>query len=174
LLVHYDSIAHTQLGNYVYGTSNADAANHSVIAFGLGMMFNHRARSNPRHNVAHFWDRLSGPISKVSDQTEAHTTFSGFSFDATRKVARGQELCVSYGSDEWFTARGIEVVGDISNEAKPAYHDIDEMLKHGHCMTDVRVVESLIPMAGRGAFAKRSFKEGEEVDMSAADVVIAK
>eukprot|EP01034_Spumella_vulgaris_P033395 gene33395-41210_t len=37
------------------------------------------------------------------------------------------------------------------------------MTKYGHCLTDVIIAQSAIPLAGKGLFAKKSFLRNEKV-----------
>lgn len=45
-------------------------------------------------------------------------------------------------------------------------YSLDYLQEHGHCMTDIVVNESSIPLAGLGVFTKKGFKAGDIVSIS--------
>jgi len=65
----------------------------------------------------------------------------------------GEEGNTTYGGTE------VQKVGSRT-------YDLDELDRVGHCLSDIYVDESTIPLAGKGVFANRDFKKGEIVSIS--------
>ena len=63
-----------------------------------------------------------------------------------------------------FTSRNVPFA-EYFREPSHRY-TLEWLRENGHCMTDIFVNDSRIPMAGKGVFAKRSFKKGEIVSIS--------
>ena len=79
-------------------------------------------------------------------------------------VAVGEELYVSYGGPDWFESRYIPL--DENGYSAEPYTEL-ELQQVGHCLTDIFVKESLLPMAGQGVFAKKSYLKGDIVYVTA-------
>lgn len=70
-------------------------------------------------------------------------------------ITAGSELTLYYG--DWdFTKE------EVATAEKPE-RPVQWLQKHGWCIDNMRVAESTIPHAGRGAFARRKLKKGEIV-----------
>ena len=73
--------------------------------------------------------------------------------NSCRNLSVGEEIFTSYGEDDWFTARGIELKsenehGKFEDKSNNRY-DLDELTNGAYpCLTDVFVDESNVPGAG--------------------------
>ena len=170
-----DSVVHSwYLNDYIY---MSHVANHSEAPLGMAMIYNHH---NDQHrNVEHF----SSPY-PAKDITRARTIHSNFAYKTMSKPIRaGDELFTSYGSDDWFTGRGYELLtpevappsSDDSNSdnndddnTKPSLHSraLDDLRRDGVCLSHTYVNTSRIRLAGRGLFTKRSFQRGDLITVS--------
>jgi hypothetical protein len=129
LAVSQKDIDYWQLGNYVWFT---DESGISMAEFGLGMLFNHR---NPA-TVRHVWPKL---VTMTREQKLAHTTYSTVVNAASRDIAVGEELFVSYCDDtSWFDHRGI-TLNDTDENDVPLTRSLTELKEVGVCLTDVKV-----------------------------------
>ena len=155
LTVKHSAIRNWPLNNYVYSSEDES---YSMILFGLAMIFNHRKEKD----VEHKW--MDWPVVEVSLQkNEAHTIYTEVSHETTREVFAGEELFTSYGDDDWFTSRNIILNKTIPHIVK---YDINELKSIGHCLSDVSVKDSTLPLAGKGLYAKKDFKKDEIISIS--------
>lgn len=131
IAVDHVSISGTQLNNYVWST---DESHISMAEFGPGMLYNHR---NPPLFM-HHWPRN---MKQAAEQRHAHTTYPSVLNVAERDISQGEEIFVSYGSDNnWLEARGI-VVADVPESSNPPLmRTITELKEIGHCLTHVKVL----------------------------------
>ena len=135
LAVDHISVAGMQLNNYVWST---DESHISMAEFGAGMLYNHR---NPPLFM-HHWPKN---MKLASDQRHAHTTFPSVLNVAERDISQGEEIFVSYGSDnEWLEARGIVVADVPESSDPPPVRTLAELEAIGHCLTQAKVCNSLI------------------------------
>ena len=121
-----------QLNNYLWGT---DEPSISVAEFGAGMLLNHK---NPS-SISNSWPSYF----KISSEQElAHTISTSTPSIATRDVATGEELFVSYGEgNDWLEERGIFITLTAENDTYDApVRSKEELQRIGICMTDVQVI----------------------------------
>lgn len=134
-----------------------------ALMMGLGMIYNHGTHTK---NVA-YSAVGSQPVESMfyaDSGSKHHTTHSDIIFQTIKSVRIGEELMSYYGDSSWFTNRGL---APINNEAtKPSWISLPDLRKNGYCMSDVRVQESNIPLAGRGLFAAKRFRKGDIVTVS--------
>eukprot|EP00607_Mallomonas_marina_P010437 CAMPEP_0182425022 /NCGR_PEP_ID=MMETSP1167-20130531/11355_1 /TAXON_ID=2988 /ORGANISM="Mallomonas Sp, Strain CCMP3275" /LENGTH=429 /DNA_ID=CAMNT_0024605323 /DNA_START=223 /DNA_END=1512 /DNA_ORIENTATION=- len=146
------------LHNYVY-SANDEA--YSMILFGPAMLFNHRLPKD----VDHYW--TDWPVASIAEQKlEAHTVYTPVLHKANRKIEIGEEIFTSYGDNDWFHLRGIAhdaVETDLSTNQT---YTLDTLQEIGHCLTDIYIDQSTLPLAGNGIFASRSFKKDDIVSIS--------
>ena len=135
IAVDHGSIFGMQLDNYIWAAP--DEMHIGMAEFGAGMLYNHR---NPPL-IAHEWPFK---MKKASDQRHAHTTSSSVINVAERDISAGEEIFVSYSADnQWLEERGI-VVADIPESSDPPpVRTLAELEAIGHCVTDVKVYNSL-------------------------------
>lgn len=118
------------------------------------------------YNVFSYGESRGGSISQ---EVEGHTTYPCSEYVTNRDIVPGEELFVSYvseGSNSWFDAR--EIYKHISADSNSLLYSMDELHEVGHCLSDVKVAKSNIPLAGKGLFAKKDFKKGEIITISPA------
>ena len=155
ILVHNDLAMNSQLEYFVYAS---DEENYAVAVLGAAMMFNSLADES----VAHQWESEDvPPIESVEER--AHTNYTDFVFVAERPVRIGDEIYANYG-DRWFQDRNIQQTKP--EDITPARYDLSTLRSEGHCLTDLIVQESSIPMAGRGLFTTRAYRAGDIVSIS--------
>jgi hypothetical protein len=162
LMIPSDLINHWQLFNYVY-SANVDSF--SMALFGAGMLYNHM---NPK-NLDNYWHTTPHADAETYRDIYAHpyTTYTDIEYVANRPIRMGEELFASYGEGEdWFTSRGIKLSPVKYDPSNPPRYSQEFLEQQGHCMSDIEVRNSSIPLAGRGVFARRSFKKGEIVSIS--------
>lgn len=155
-------ISHWQLFNYVYG-ANVDSF--SMALFGAGMLYNHL---NPK-NLNNYWHTTPNIDAEIYRDIYAHpyTTYTDVEYVANRPIRMGEELFASYGDgNDWFASRGIEFSPLEYDPNNPPTYSADYLRQNGHCMTEIEVKNSSIPLAGRGIFAKKPFKKGDLVSIS--------
>eukprot|EP01042_Synura_sphagnicola_P000271 gene271-282_t len=122
------------------------------------MLFNHRLPKD----VSHKW--WEWPVTPVEAQrAEAHAIYTPVFHDATRDISAGEEIFTSYGDDSWFSLRGIPLNDTIPDRIQ---YDWEKLSEVGHCLSDVSLNESTLPLAGKGIFAERDFKKDEIVSIS--------
>eukprot|EP01041_Mallomonas_annulata_P004480 gene4480-8915_t len=157
LAVKYDDIVDTQLNNYVY---NSEEDGYSMVVFGAACLFNH---FNDPKDVAHFWD--DEIVVPIKDQlSEAFANYTQIRYLAEKPIIAGKEIFVSYGRDSWFSERGMKFNTSSNHDA--AIYDLGTLDKVGHCLTDIYIDESTIPMAGKGVFSTKSYKKGELISIA--------
>jgi hypothetical protein len=146
-----------QFSNYFYASRNGDYA---VCAFGISMMLNHLETPN----LDRSWSSSGLRYDHIQTLSlRPYTTYTEFDFTTNSKIQIGQELYTKYGSAQWFYDRDIPYDPSLRPGSRYTIH---ELQKVGHCLDNVRVGESLIPMAGRGLFANRNFQMNELVTLS--------
>jgi len=122
------------------------------------MIFNHR---NPK-DLEFQYSSFPPPIPKV-ERLNSHSSYSTMMYVALRDISPGEELFVSYGDAEWFTARDITLNDTIPEKIT---YDLTELSKVGQCLSHVYTDDSTVPLAGQGLFAKKDFSEGETIYVS--------
>lgn len=158
LNVKYSLVSGTQLNNYVY---NSEADGFSMVVFGAACIFNHLKEKH----LAHYWD--DEVIPPISDQLkEAYTNFTKVMYVAEKDIAAGQEILVSYGRDSWFEERNIPFDSSLAREKANELYDLVTLKRVGHCLTDLYMDTSVIPMAGKGIFSKLAYKKGDIVSIT--------
>lgn len=160
ILIEYEIIKRKQMSNYVFSSNND---RYSIAIFGAGMIFNHQ---NPK-NVVHLYNEIPPIPSQFIPlaSSQPYTTFPMLDFVAEQEILQYDEIFTSYGEDDqWFKSRNITFVPP--NEMISTISNFKELNENGHCLTDVYVNTSNIPMSGKGLFTKRSYKKGEIVTIS--------
>jgi len=158
LTFSHDYWSSWKLENYVFAT-NDDSR--SLLAFGMGMMFNNLP--DEERNVYDQWS--SEHVNCSPEPISAYSTSTDSLFYAKRDFAAGSELFISYGS-HWFEARSIAQINSSTADLPSLARDLAYLKAHGVCMTYVYVADSLIPLAGKGLFAKKRFGAGEVIYVS--------
>jgi len=155
LNVKYSLISDTQLNNYVY---NSEADGFSMVVFGAACIFNHMTEKH----LAHYWnDEVIPPVD--AQFSEAYANFTQVMYMADKEVKPGQEILVSYGRDSWFNERNIPFDPALALEKASVLYDLDTLKNVGHCLSDLYMDESSLPMAGKGIFSKLAYKKGDIV-----------
>jgi hypothetical protein len=159
ILVSYEAIRMKQLSNYVF---TSDDQVNAIALFGAGMLYNHRTPKN----VLHYYHEMPPSPSQVLPKTysQPYSTYPMLDWVAALDIAPYEELFTSYGADNWFTSRNIILSDSPKNVSYLSTYD--ELERYGHCITDVYVNHSTLPLAGNGLFSKRSFQKGETVTIS--------
>jgi hypothetical protein len=85
---------------------------------------------------------------------------------ASLNIAVGEEIVVDYGGLEWFNSRNVSY-----DEYEKTNYTLADLEVAGHCLTDIFVEDSPIPMAGKGVFTKKAHKKGDVVSISPALVL---
>jgi len=146
---------HWSLHDYVYGSELPDR---SLVIFGPAMLYNHQ--SADYKNVVHRW---SDDDINSKAESAPYATSTNIYFAPLENISSGQELFSYYG-ERWFNLRGIRQVHvDDSSEFK---HSLEYLNNNGICLSHIYVSQSKIPGAGKGLFAKKSFKKGEVISVS--------
>lgn len=154
LLVKNEFAMENQLQYFVYATEDEY---YDAIVFGEGMMYN----SLDAENAAHEWATELPGYDSLYDQP--FTNYSFFRYTVQKPVRIGEEFFVNYGN-EWFTQRSQKP--KTANEILKRRYSTIEMYKYGFCLSDVYVADSLIPIAGKGLFSKKSYVPGDTVTIS--------
>jgi uncharacterized protein len=158
----------TILNNYIYSSEN-DAF--GMITFGPAMIFNHQRQE--LKDVDHTWAEYEIPT--IDQQLASpNSDYSNVINKAVKNITVGEEIFTSYGDDDWFTAREIELKADsqadftrIKEETRYSIDELSSSLNKKYpCISDVYFAQSHNPDAGRGLFASRDFKKGEIVTVS--------
>jgi hypothetical protein len=126
----------SQIGNYVFG---GRFSLESWLVLGSGSLCNYCSKPN----ALLAWNDSSDKASIYLIAQEA--------------IVPGDEIFVSYGGDEWFSDRGLELLdADARGGLPPGIAP-----RQRRCLSDVYIGTSKIPGAGNGAFASRSFSKGD-------------
>lgn len=155
-------IFNSSLNNYVYCSEEDD---HSLLVFGIGMLFNHISDEN-KHKMTLEWSDTY--VSLVSQQYESHSTMTGVTHYVTTNniINKGEEIFIFYGNDEWFEDRNISII--LDNNVNEKNHKLSDeyLLTNGYCMTNVYLDKSDIPLAGKGLYANKNFIKGDIILIS--------
>lgn len=146
---------------FVYGS---DIAEYSMCALGSFMMMNHRDKPN----IQRKWSELEPSIinNPRTIQTHPYTTSRSFDLISTQKIAAGEEIFSNYGGEYWFEERHVKYNPQVNRQSPKIKYKLDDLISKGHCLKDISINQSSIPMAGRGVFANRHFVKGELVSIS--------
>jgi len=150
-----------QLNNYVYAS---EEDYYAMCIFGMAMIFNHM--NDEYYNAHHYWD-ISENIPKISDILMipySNYTSVSYSIRENFTVESGNEIFASYGDASWFLERNIQQIDIKSNDI--VLYKEEELKKVGHCLSNVMIFDSDIPLAGKGLFAYKNFKKDDIVDIS--------
>lgn len=160
IIIQFNLIKKFQLVNYVFSSSNN---NYVIGIFGIGMLFNHRNNKNIIHLYNSNPPLSSDILSLIFSQP--YTTYPMLDFVAEQNIIQYDEIFTSYGEgNSWFAPRNITLLDP--EEIISTTSTFEELDEYGHCLTDIYVNTSNIPLSGKGLFAKRSFRKGEIVDIS--------
>jgi hypothetical protein len=154
LLIKNSFAMENQLQYFVYAT---DDEAYDAIVFGEGMMYN----SLDTENLVHQWaDELQGFDSLYE---EPFTNYTSFKYTTEHSVRLGEELFVNYGI-EWFEQRSQQPIK--SSDVSKRRYSLADLDTYGFCLSNTYISESSIPMAGRGLFSHKPYKQGETVIIS--------
>lgn len=174
ITISHDLTSSTQLNNYVFST---DDEGYDMIVLGPLSLFNHR---QPNPSISHWWTDNTARDPGVNLQP--YSTYTRTDCKVTKLVLVGEEMFSSYGEDDWFVERGIQLQSDHSetggeygqNFVENGRVSPDVLMQDGICLSDVYVDDSYVAGAPNlGLFANRDFLEGEVVTISPV-IVIAK
>jgi hypothetical protein len=159
ILINYDLIRKRQLSNYVFASEDGTNA---IALFGASMLYNHRVPKN----IYYVYNDPAPPTSQVLPLTysQPYTTYPRLAFIAEANIEAYEEIFTSYGEDTWFSGRNITLKVPPANISYISTYE--ELEKYGHCITDVYLNSSTIPLAGQGLFPRRSFRKGDKVTIS--------
>lgn len=88
-------------------------------------------------------------------------------FYAHSNITVGEEIFSSYGGDDWFSGRGIEIMSPThESQDNSDSHTLQYLQENMYCMTNVFVGDSHLRMAGKGLFASKKFTKGEVIYVS--------
>mmetsp|Transcript_15740 Transcript_15740/g.26270 ORF Transcript_15740/g.26270 Transcript_15740/m.26270 type:complete len:878 (+) Transcript_15740:104-2737(+) len=143
---------------------------YSAVFFGPALMLNHAPEKEA--TIVKKWNRGVVP----PPETVALRPFSnylGVSFQARSKLKPGTEVTFMYGNEAYFAERNMHFNfrDDDYTATKPLSYSLDELDKVGHCLSDIYVNKSSIPMGGKGVFSAKTFEEGSTVSVSPVLVV---
>jgi hypothetical protein len=146
---------------FAYGS---DIPEYSACAMGSLMMMNHREIPN----IQRGWSSAEPSVinSARTIFTHPYTTSRSFDLVSTTKISAGEEIFSNYGGRYWFDQRHVTYnpqVNTLNPKFKYKLHDLKTV---GHCLSNIKVNQSGIPMAGRGVYAGRRFAKGELVSIS--------
>ena len=132
LLLSADYTIGWQIVNYYWGTEEPSI---SLAEFGPGMLINHK---NPP-SILHSWPSL---FTMSAEQELSHTTSTSVPSIATRDIATGEELFVSYSEgNDWLQERGVFITDAAEKDTyDPPHRSAEELQRIGICMTDVKVI----------------------------------
>ena len=151
-----------QLLKFAYGS---DIKEYSVCVFGSLMMMNHR--NDP--NIYRTWSAPTAANSQNNFRavyTRPYSIYRSMDVISSRSIDVGEEMFSSYGGEHWFDERNVPYNGQVNDDLPQYQYDLSTLQKIGICMSDLYVGESEIPMAGKGVFARRSFRRGDLVSVS--------
>ena len=158
ILVSASFVRRWKLAYYVCST---DVEHLDRVTLGTCMMFNHMGSN--QHNIA---SRLSNEHKHLSDSHLERTISDYAQYGTTMNVSPGEELFISYGGDEWFHSRSIEVT-QLNDTSKINFsHNLNYLQENGICLSNIYNKKSMIPYAGYGIFAKRKFFKNEIIIVS--------
>lgn len=120
-----------------------------MLANGEASFFNVLPEKPSRDNAG--LDRISSP------GAGAITHFHNMNWKIQKDLDEGSEIFIHYG-EGWFQERGY------TNQPLPiARRSVSWLREHGYCLDNIVPGESGLKHAGRGAFARRDLKEGDEI-----------
>lgn len=90
---------------------------------------------------------------KVDLNAGAITQYDGISSVATRDIPAGAEITIDYEDFEY----------DEDTEYVAPFRSVEWIRQHGMCIDNIRIDTATDPMMGRGAFAKRTMKQGTRI-----------
>ena len=145
----------SQLHHYVFDSWEQGI---SMVVLGPTMIFNHGDQRNVQikfNNIETSW--------KYHLHTELSSTLHvDMNHETTRPLLPGEEMLTSYGGAPWFKIRNIS----FDRTIKPELYELEELKKVGHCITDIYVALSSLPLASRGLFGRVKFRAGDLVSIS--------
>ena len=153
--------------NYVYQSPNIY---HAVILFGNALLVNHQPEEFS--NIEREWlvDADPAPL-MPSNALRPYTIYPSMTFTAKRDIKAGEELFVTYGSDDYFAERFTTSQygrSDSVFEPRKFQYDVNELLNKGSDLRSIHINESSVAMAGKGAFSKVKHEKGSRVALSPA------
>lgn len=155
--------SHWTLNDYIYASDNE---NRSLVAFGMAMLYNHQPLA--KRNVFHLWGDYS--VNCEPETTSPFSTSTHIGYYANKELKPGEELLTNYGDDDWFELRNLSMANssteNTSTNDEHLSQPVEYLAEHGVCLSFVYVSNSSLPMAGRGLFAAKNFKEGELIYVS--------
>jgi hypothetical protein len=127
--------------NYVYNSLNPSYAAYLI---GTAAMMNHLQVPNAHRNMI-INRNIKMDIQSVS--LRPYGTYHKYAYTAEERIVAGHEIFTNYGDISWFEERGIAYNATESNTASsvPGY-DMKELKQIGHCLSDVVIKDSTLPM----------------------------
>ena len=142
---------------------------YSAMFFGPALMLNHAPGKEA--SVVKRWARGVVP-SPDAVSLRPFTNYPGVSFQTRSTLKPGTEVTFTYGNEAYFAERNVPFnFRENDTPSKPPSYSIEELSKVGHCLSDIYVNKSLIPMGGKGVFSNKSHVEGSTVSVSPVLVV---
>jgi hypothetical protein len=154
-----------QLFNYAISSNDPD---YSMSVFGSGMLYNHH-KSKP--NIEYQWMTTPMKNDKILHNIYSHpyTKFPDLRYVTNTEVQLGQELYANYGNDGWFENRDLKLdPSSSSSSSPPNRYSLEQLHESGHCLSNIYLNISSIPLAGRGVFSHRNYQIGDLVTISPA------
>jgi len=153
------------LNNYIYSSENDEFG---MVTLGPPMLFNHKSMTEK--DVEHSWAEFQIP--DIHKQlSSSNTVYTDVINKATKNIEAGQEIFTSYGGEDWFTDREIDLIYNNNSEpimkSSDNHYSLDELVSNNYpCLSDVYFAESNIEGAGRGLFAGKDFKKSDIITVS--------
>lgn len=147
IYVRYSHIYESDLEDYIFATTDDS---YGMVLLGLASLLNH----NPLNNAEYYSE--GNYADDVPSQVRGLEAYTVCSLSASRAIEGGDEIFINYG-EEWFENRSELGQPVISSEYFPSRR---------LCMSTVEVGDSTRFAAGRGVFARQSFRSGELVAVS--------
>lgn len=137
---------------------------HSAMFFGPALMLNHAPEEEA--SVSKTWARGVVPaLDAVA--LRPFTNYPGVSFTARSTLKPGSEVTFAYGKEAYFAERHVPFnFQDSAEYVKSPSYALEELARVGHCLSDVYVNKSNIPMGGKGVFSKRAQGAGSTLSVS--------
>jgi hypothetical protein len=159
-----------QLFNYAFSSNDPD---YSMSVFGSGMLYNHH---KTKSNIEYQWNTTPMKNHKILHNiySKSYSMFPDLRYVANKEIQVGQELYTNYGNDDWFEHREMKVTEDTSasissstsSPPPPPHYSLEQLHQSGHCLSNLYLNTSSIPLAGRGVFSHRNYQIGDLVTIS--------
>lgn len=153
--IKYIQIYESVLQDYIFASYHDDFG---LIMLGMGSLFNH----NDNNSVEHF--SIGEEPSNPSTQITSLTAQTACSLEATRDIAKDEELYLNYGPD-WFANRTLP---ETESAPIPSYVNLRKPQGKKICMSDLDIRDTTRYAANHGIFTKKSYRPGDLITISPA------